>query len=657
MSSVEIRFEQVMVRFRQKTREFPEIAGADGVRAMIEEAINPANFFVSEALALSWQHHEQDETYWEIFRGRALDHTQTRQQRVFESWNLFESNMKDEPLLAIRFDASAGKIHVTRSILCRGWESYAEGQTIHSRETVRRNRELVGSVDLSMLTRAGDIYDELTALLFFAVVGLSRLPLTSIEAPLPAYTFGQLAYSSAERATGASIHSVANWVKDRLSEEISSQETTRHLEFAIRASRESEIEGMAGLWWDRWRRLGRNQAAMLETIRDLFNQVSLTPWTDFVAKSLKFVRTLVQLGAASLEDEVDLLCYVLRQIGRHLTAFDLVRFHHRGANYPDALLNEAITARLWSIVEESPALFRRSDDDSVGGIELKRLRRRAIRSGWLMMRQYRGHLVPDAPTSSGENARVLPDGSAAVPDSQILNVGDRQKRLFADHRWSDRPPDTVFEVLREGVLDLKEPRECQELGTALFLDRPLGFAKSPGEPDQTVLFSHVAYSATIASERGKLLQEILPELSLADLKLEPVGVRWQSQQPRSRPGVPSVQDAALVSDDFIFVRTTRRAVQEFLSQYRFESINCEELRQVVEPDRCLILPSQETPDRLEVLDARATLRLSFKLDATAGYFHRAGNELLANGLLLEMTKTARESTSRAHEPIRVLPNV
>src|SRR5579871_752522 len=97
LPSVEIRFEQVMVRFRQKTREFPEIAGADGVRAMIEEAIKPANFFVSEALALSWQHREQDETYWEIFRGRALDHTQTRQQRVFESWNLFESNLKDEP--------------------------------------------------------------------------------------------------------------------------------------------------------------------------------------------------------------------------------------------------------------------------------------------------------------------------------------------------------------------------------------------------------------------------------------------------------------------------------------------------------------------------------------------------------------------------------
>ena len=34
----------------------------------------------------------------------------------------------------------------------------------------------------------------LIRLLFHAVVGTSRLPLTSIEAPLPAFSFGQLLY-------------------------------------------------------------------------------------------------------------------------------------------------------------------------------------------------------------------------------------------------------------------------------------------------------------------------------------------------------------------------------------------------------------------------------------------------------------------------------
>src|SRR5207249_1826541 len=40
----------------------------------------------------------------------------------------------------------------------------------------------------------GDLLDELVCRVFHAVVGASRLPLTSVEAPLPAFSLGRLAW-------------------------------------------------------------------------------------------------------------------------------------------------------------------------------------------------------------------------------------------------------------------------------------------------------------------------------------------------------------------------------------------------------------------------------------------------------------------------------
>ena len=54
---------------------------------------------------------------------------------------------------------------------------------------------------------------------------------------------------------------------------------------------------------------------------------------------------------------MDFLGWLLRQIGRHLTAYDLVTFHHRGANYPDALVLDAVLKAYLARIEREPELF------------------------------------------------------------------------------------------------------------------------------------------------------------------------------------------------------------------------------------------------------------------------------------------------------------
>src|SRR5262249_45958557 len=135
-------------------------------------------------------------------------------------------------------------------------------------------------------------------------------------------------------------------------------------------------------------------------------------------------------GAFRTEDMADCLGFLLRQLGRHLTAYDLVTFHHKGANYPDALMLDALLKSFLRVVERKPELFTRESTDLPRESNGKRYRRSALRQAWLLRRQYEGHLVPDAPTSPGENSRVLPPPHIRVLDEQILNPSRRTKRLY-----------------------------------------------------------------------------------------------------------------------------------------------------------------------------------------------------------------------------------
>src|SRR5262249_7029263 len=139
-----------------------------------------------------------EEVPWEVFQGRLLDRAHTRLTQAFEAWNLFrvdDRGRSAEPLLAVKLDACCGEVHVTRGLLCYVWEGYHAGDNVYlSRETTRWIRELVGTVRLDQCAGADDFRAEVAGLIFQAVVGVSRLPLTSVEAPLPDFSLGQLAY-------------------------------------------------------------------------------------------------------------------------------------------------------------------------------------------------------------------------------------------------------------------------------------------------------------------------------------------------------------------------------------------------------------------------------------------------------------------------------
>src|SRR5262249_47309031 len=148
------------------------------------------------------------------------------------------------------------------------------------------------------------------------------------------------------------------------------------------------------------------------------------------------------------------------------------------------------------LIDGTPDLF-----SAGGGCEdakMRRLRRRALRQACLLRRHYEGLPVPDAPTSPGENARILPPPHQRVPEEQLLQTTRRTKTLYAGEPLSGLLTPKVRALLGESVHDLGEPSEWQELGAALFIDRPFGWGKAVGEPDLTPLLAHLAYSPSIA---------------------------------------------------------------------------------------------------------------------------------------------------------------
>ena len=102
---------------------------------------------------------------------------------------------------------------------------------------------------------------------------------------------------------------------------------------------------------------------------------------------------------------------------------------------------------------------------------------------------------------------------------------------------------------------------------ALFLDRPLGTGKRPGEIDRTPLMSYVAFSRTILlaptsqqlersgwtapAERDQWLQ--------AAEALQVDGLPVSSLSLTPRPGVVSLADAGQVAADFTLLGTSRTA--------------------------------------------------------------------------------------------------
>ena len=113
-----------------------------------------------------------------------------------------------------------------------------------------------------------------------------------------------------------------------------------------------------------------------------------------------------------------------------------------------------VSTPVW-FVEEDGRLFVTTAADSY---KAKRLRRRGLRHGLLIRHMYRGHPVPDAPTSPGENARVWPSPVPHVSEGQILNVSERQRHLFRED-WEVLRSDQVRQVVRASLVDLEQVAE------------------------------------------------------------------------------------------------------------------------------------------------------------------------------------------------------
>jgi hypothetical protein len=599
------------------------------VRALLEDAVASTHFYTANGARLQCEHVAAQEVPWEIFHGQLLDRAFTQQQQTFEAWNIYridDGQRSGEPLLSLKLDAEGG-IHVTRAILCHAWEGYDAGNNVFlSRETTKWVRELVGAIDSRDFKNEDDLRDEVICRLFLAVVGVSRLPLISVEAPLPDFTLGRLAYCYRPDAGAAApcLRTPQELIERALSNEISAAEQPRLVEAVLRSIQPEDVPAVAGLLAARWQQLGRGAEDFLALCRRMFDEVALSPYTGFVDCTLNLLQCLTELRFLSVDQEIDFLGYLLRHVARHLTAYDLITFHHQGANYPDALLLDAVLKRLLERMEQSPALFLDDATDPAAQAR-KRVRRRALRQAWLLRRFYEGLAVPDAPTSPGENQRILPPPHVRVPEEQILHPDKRTRRLFVVDSLQLGPRASA--ILEISLRELTQPPELRELGLATFLDRPLGVLKAPTEPDQTLLFSSVAFSWRIASKRLEFLAKLgvdVQEAKAALARLQVPGVELPLLRGRQQPGKVSLDDARKAAPDFVFLHTSRKSVAEFRAQFDLGPFDFLD-------GRVLIMRGDEE-STIAIYDAEHRKRLGVQVNAAAGYASRAGVEFPRAGL-------------------------
>jgi hypothetical protein len=641
-----------MARFRPQLSNAQPIATAPPdlvhVGQIIDELMQPVHFFVAPGLRLHWTMARAEELPWEFFQGRLLDANQTRQRRRFLSWHITEERA-GEPLLAVRLDPNLATAYVTRGILCHAWEAYdAGGGVMLSREAQRWTRELVGAAELAQFPDTDELRDELVCLIWQAIVGTSRLPLHSIEAPLPAFSLGQLHYFYRPRAQDAGpIDSWQVLLDGTQHPSLSARERARLLEAVLRHIGLDDVPAVAAQFRER-------PDLAQQLMRIVFNEISLSPYTGFVPNALALVRSL----GLPRSEYADFLARLLQQLGRHLTAYDLVTFHHRGANYPDALLLDAMLTDYLALIESAPDLFLGDDANS-------RLRRRALRQACVLRRHYEGHLVPDQPTSPGENARVLPSPHCRVAEEQLLQPHRRTRRLFADDALGNRLGLEARRVLRKSLLDLDCAAERSELGMGLFIDRPLGFARASAEPDQTPLLAHEAFSLSIARQRLQELVRLAGELPL-DLPAEFIETVAEALQNAPVPGLAAhslaeparpaaaLNDVRRVADDFMIVRTLPGGLRELMRLFDFGplasvcSIHDPCWREGELPRVAAMIHTPRGP-ALGFFGDDYRCRLEAVADISAGFLCRAGVEVPRLGLRI----VAVEGADAAHLGIRL----
>jgi hypothetical protein len=457
----------------------------DEIRTAVNQVLRSECFFVAPAGDVQVEYHAAASCRWEIFRGHLLGARQTRLEKTFESWNVsirHHAPSLNGPILSVKFSPLERVIYVTRNILLFGWEpSEAAGNVVESQETQIWTAELAGTISLVAVGEA-ELRRRLSHCIFLAVVGTSRLPITSLESPLPGFSLGQLGYVSWRAAPGdRPLSSPRELIDQALMTGLSLVEKAKLLELVLRVARPDEVSGITEAFLERWQAIGWSLDEIPPLLRTLFNHLALSPYTEFVENLALLLAQLARpyrLGPAGV---IDIISYMLRHTVRHLTGFDLITFHNSGANYPDALMLDTLLRAYLELIARHPGQFEDRGDEDERQRRTKRRRRRALRQAWLIRKHYEGLPVPDAPTSPGENRRVLPEPFVRVPDEQIRQTGQRRRILFANNPAEQLLTESSHRVLQQSIQDLHLPEELRELGIALYLDRPLGIFKQPGE--------------------------------------------------------------------------------------------------------------------------------------------------------------------------------
>ncbi|HND51456.1 MAG TPA: hypothetical protein PLV92_03635, partial [Pirellulaceae bacterium] len=548
----------------------------------VERALRPEWFFAPPPGSLRIERVENEESTWELFRGHLLDATRTRQRREFALiWHVhLDAETPSEPRISVRFDAEERALHVTRRLLVRGFAAVDAGSNvIETKPVVKWLEELVGSIaqvdEYGGVARARDAgaerYDgpdldvdldslanELSRYISLAVTGVSRLPITSVEAPLPEFALGQLAYipgldspitnldrqrdgqcdgqddarRDAHRGADASHGNSIDALWQFALGATPTGAAARALEAGLRAA---VGQGELAALTDLIRATPGGGARALKLVQTMFHEVSLSPFTRWAPNTIGLLDSLSSSDLCDVEGPLDVASHMLRHLVRHLTAYDLVTFHSFGANYPDALWLDSLLRWFLGQLEAHPELATDRSDDSPETLRRKRLRRRALRQAWIVRRQYEGHRVPDAPTSRGENQRVIA-GEPAVPEEQITQPAARRRRLFDDSPSVDLLGPNTRQLLAAALRDLasgtadavrranaderqfdgRETSELLELGIATFLDRPFGVLKETGAADRTPMLAYEAFSRQVARRRLIAWRRAAEQAGIAD---------------------------------------------------------------------------------------------------------------------------------------------
>jgi hypothetical protein len=587
--------------------------------AAVESVLRPEEFLLGPGCALRIEAARRDQPRWELFQGQLLSPEQTRRTQAFIRWDLFldvapdDSNNGaagwncDAPIIVLLYSDTQKRLFVVRTLQVHGWKAAETSPgVIESQPAILARWELVGSVAPPAAATTPEkgrnrdgsresglshrsFANGLRTLLRLACTGISRLPIVSVEAPHPAFSLGNLcaglgewpeASDSWRHDAPSSSDPIAAWDHEYAL-------ATRHasplrpwvVEFILRAIPWSKLPALAQHMQPTLDSPQRNVPGSVlpandvsSVLRSVFYQVSLTPHTDFLAKFVELLRLLPQrsgtTSAVSVAAIFDLCGFFVRQLCRHLNAYDLHRFHSYGANYPDAILIDRLLILMvdWGILH--PELLVGSAPATIG-------RRQALLHAWLTRAGYEGLPIPEHPTTQGENLRIIP-GRERLDEGQIVDPGKRDKRLFYGERSADEIVAPLRHRLADAVADLQNPKLYREFGMALFLDRPLGIGKNAGELDRTPLVASTAHSCQIGRSRIEQLRSrgLAPaeiggatdpgdgRHSAGDFDGIPA-VRYPATP---RPGVISQSDALKAADDVRWLYTVRSSRRILLEQ-------------------------------------------------------------------------------------------